>query len=232
MKSIIFISALIFGFSSQIFAGGADDPVLTKVMINELETSDEKGDPLTLDAEIWVGKDLNKFWIKTDVERLDGVTEESEIQLLYSRAISAYWDLQTGVRHDDTDGLTQDWVVIGFDGLAPYFIDMDAALFVAESGQASLRVNAEYEMMLTQRLVLSPEATVTFYTKDDPDRGIGSGLSGIDAAIRLRYEIKREFAPYIGLSWSNKFSATADMANANGAESSDFAVVVGFSAWF
>lgn len=232
MKNIILVSAFILAFTSQVFAGGADDPVLTKVMINEFEVSDEDGDPLIMDAEIWIGKDLNKFWIKTDIEQVDGVTEETEVQLLYSRAISPYWDLQTGVRHDDVEGLTQDWAVIGFVGLAPYYIEVDAALFFDEDGQALLRANAEYEMMLTQRLVLSPEITVSLYTKDDPVRGIGSGLSSINTGIRLLYEVKREFAPYIGLTWSNKFADTADIAKANGGESSDSAVVIGFSAWF
>lgn len=232
MKKLIVISALILSFSSPLFAAMEDDPILTKVMINELEVSDEEGDPLIFDAQMWIGKDLNKLWIKTEVEQVDGETEETEIQLLYSRAIAPYWDLQMGVRHDDAEGLTQDWAVIGIEGLAPYYFEIDAALFIGESNQAAIRFNAEYEFMITQRLVLSPEIEVNIYAEEDSVRSVGSGLSNIETGLRLRYEVKREFAPYIGVTWNNKFSGTADLATINGEETSSSAFVIGIKAWF
>jgi len=232
MKNLIVVSALILGFASPSFAAMEDDPVLTKLMINEFEVSDEVGDPLILDAQMWIGKDLNKFWIKTEVEQVDGETEETEVQLLYSRAIAPYWDLQMGVRHDDADGQTQDWAVIGLEGLAPYYFEVDAALFIGESNQAAIRLNAEYEFMITQRLVLSPEIEVNVYAEEDDVRGIGSGLGNIETGIRLRYEVKREFAPYIGVTWNNKFSGTADLAEANSEETSSSAFIIGLKAWF
>lgn len=232
MKKLSVIAALIMSFSSPTFAAMEDDPVLSKLMINEFEVSDEAGDPLVFDAQMWIGKDLNKFWVKAEVEQVDGATEETEAQFLYSRAIAPYWDLQMGVRRDDVEGVTQDWAVIGVEGLAPYFFEIDAALFFSDDGQTALRVNAEYELLLSQRLILSPEIEVTIYADDDNARGIGAGLSNIETGLRLRYEVKREFAPYIGLTWSNQFSATADLAEANGKETSSSAFVFGIKAWF
>lgn len=232
MKKLSLIISLILSLISPLYAAMEDDPVLTKLMINELEMSDGRGDPLTLDGQMWIGKDLKKFWLKVEAEQVDGVTEETELQFLYSLAIAPYWDLQMGVRRDVVDGVTQNWAVIGFEGLAPYFFEIDAALFLAEAGQAAVRVNAEYELLFTQRLILSPEIEVTVYADDDNARGIGSGLSNIETGLRLRYEIKREFAPYIGVTWSNKFSGTADLAAVNGQASRSSVFVIGLKAWF
>lgn len=232
MKNIIIISIFILSIAGNAFAGMEDDPVLTKFMLNELETSDEAENPLSWNAQVWIGKDLNKFWIKTEGEQENGKTEESEIQFLYSKAIAPYWDFQMGVRRDRLNEINKDWLVVGFEGLAPYFFEIDAALFIGESDQAVIRLEAEYELMLTQKLVLSPEVEVNVYVDDDVDRGTGSGLSNIETGLRLRYEIKREFAPYIGITWNNLYGATADIATTSGNETSSSAFVIGIRAWF
>ena len=214
-------------------AHGKDDPVLTKVMIDQLEVRSTDGpDPWVLDAQAWVGRDLHKLWVKTEVEYVDGATEEAEVQALYSRAIAPYWDLQVGWRHDIRPRPDRDWLAIGFEGLAPYWFEVDAAAFVGEGGQVGARLEAEYEWMFTQRWVLSPELEVNLYRKNDEAVGIGSGLSDLELGLRLRYEIRREFAPYVGVNWTRKIGNTADFARDEGEDTSDVQIVAGVRAWF
>jgi copper resistance protein B len=223
-------------FAGSVYAGGMeDDPLVTKTMINQLETRSTDGpDPLVLEADFWIGYDLEKLWFKADVERVDGETEEFELQALYSRAIAPYWDFQAGIRKDFNPSSTPDreWLVMGFNGLAPYFFEIDTALFIGDKGRLGLRLEAEYEILFTQKLILAPEITANFYSKDDDETEIGSGLSDLQLGIRLRYEIVREFAPYIGVNWNKKYGQTADYASANGEDVSDSQIVVGFRAWF
>jgi copper resistance protein B len=154
------------------------------------------------------------------------------LQALYSRAIAPYWDLQLGLRHDFQPSPSRSWGVIGIQGIAPYFFEVDTALFIGESGQTALRVEAEYELLFTQKLILTPEVELNFYGQDDKDLNIGSGLSDLEAGLRLRYEIRREFAPYIGVNWNKSFGNTADFASAEGEDTDDVQWVVGLRAWF
>jgi len=214
-------------------AGAIDDPLLSMVMIDQLEIRSTDGpDPLVLDGQLWIGKDLNKLWIKAEIERVDGETEEAELQALYSRAVAPFWDVQVGWRRDFIPKPERDWLAVGVQGLAPYFFEVDAALFIGEGGRTAARIEAEYEFMFTQRLVLSPEIEMNFYGKDDPAVGIGSGLSDIEAGLRLRYEYRREIAPYIGINWTRKFGQTADYARAAGEDIKDTQIVAGIRLWF
>ncbi|MFC1312543.1 MAG: copper resistance protein B [gamma proteobacterium symbiont of Ctena orbiculata] len=224
---------LALGMNPLAHAGMDDDPILTKVMIGQFEKRYNDGeDPLILEADAWIGKDLHKAWFKIDAEQVDGKLEEFEIQALYSRAVDPYWDLQIGWKHNSKPKPDSNWLALGFKGLAPYWFEVDAAAFVSDSGQVNLRLGAEYELMLTQRWVLSPEAEVNFYTKDDDAREIGSGLSDTQLGLRLRYEIKREFAPYIGVNWTRKYGGTADHARSAGEDTNDVQLVAGIRAWF
>jgi copper resistance protein B len=210
-----------------------DNPVITKVMFDQLELRNDDGaNPLVVDAQVWIGKDLNKLWLKTDVEKRDGEIEEAEVQALYSRAIAPYWDLQMGIRHDLKPTPTRTWGVLGVQGLAPYFFEVDAAFFIGESGKTALRISTEYELLFTQKLILSPELAANLYGQNDVETGTGSGLSDITAGLRLRYEIKREFAPYIGVSWSKQFGTTANMTEYKGESASDTTLVAGLRIWF
>lgn len=214
-------------------AASKDDPILTKVMIDQLEVRATDGpDPYVLDAQMWIGQDLNKLWLKSDVEVVDGKTEEAEVQALFSRAVAPYWDLQVGWRHDIRPEPDRDWLAIGFKGLAPYWFEVDAAAFIGERGQVGARLDAEYEWMLTQRWVLSPELEVNLHTKNDEATGTGSGLSDMELGLRLRYEFRREFAPYVGVNWTKKFGNTADFAREEGEDTSDVQLVAGVRAWF
>ncbi|MCW9023119.1 MAG: copper resistance protein B, partial [Gammaproteobacteria bacterium] len=184
------------------------------------------------EVDAWLGKDLNKLWFKSEGEYVDSKTEEAETQLLYSRAIAPFWDFQAGWRHDSKPVPKRDWLAVGFKGLAPYLFEVDATLFLGESDQVGARLQAEYEYMFTQKLVLSPEIEVNFHTKSDELVETGSGLSDMEVGLRLRYEIWREFAPYVGVNWWNKFGKTADYARDEGEKTSDVQFVAGIRAWF
>lgn len=216
------------------FAGMADDPTLVKLMIDQLETRSTEGtDPRVMEADLWIGKDLNKAWFKADMESVDGNTEAAEVQARYSRAIAPYWDFQIGLRHDlEPSNETRDWVALGFRGLAPYFFDIDAALYIDGNGRTQLSFDTEYEIMLTQKVVLSPELQVTLNGKSDEVLGQGSGLANSEFGVRLRFEIIREFAPYVGVNWERKYGQTADFARAEGDATQDFQWVAGIRAWY
>ncbi|MCU7931028.1 MAG: copper resistance protein B [Candidatus Thiodiazotropha sp. (ex Codakia rugifera)] len=232
MNKTVF-ALIAMGLSTTVFAGGADDPLIYKVMLDKLEIRNTGGnDPLVLDADAWVGYDLNKFWFKTEIERVDGETEEAEVQFLYSRAVAPFWDVQAGWRRDIKPQPDRDFLALGFKGLAPYLFEVDAGVFIGESGQIGARIDAEYEYMLTQKLILSPEIEMNLYSKDDEEVGIGSGLSDMELGLRLRYEVLREFAPYIGVNWTKLFGQTADFASDEGEDTSDVQIVLGIRAWF
>ena len=214
------------------WAASVDDPLLFNMILNEFETDDTSNDSLSWDAQAWLGHDLNKLWIKTEGERLNGETEEAEVQALYGRAISSFWDVQVGFRHDARPSPSQDWGVIGVQGLARYFFEIDAALFIGESGNTGLRLNAEYEKLFTQRLILTPEFEMNFYGQNVAEVSLGSGLSDISLSLRLRYEIRREIAPYVGLEWTKYYGNSADFVRRDGYEISDAKAVAGLRIWF
>ena len=167
---------------------------MTQFKLDQFERRSTEGDDFNaIEAQGWVGKDIDKLRLKLEAEFTDNETESLEIQFVYSRAISAFWDVQAGYRHDIYPKPENDWLVFGFIGLAPYLIEVDAALFLGESGQYGARLEAEYELMLTQRWVLIPEIEINAYTEDDEAVGIGSGLSDMELGLRLNYFINRQF---------------------------------------
>ncbi len=233
MKKTISIGVCWALCSGAAWAVMEDDPILFKFMIDQLEYRDgDAGNPWVWEADAWIGRDLNKLWIKTEGEYVDSETEEAEGQFLYSRAILPYWDVQAGWRREFRPRPNRDWFALSLQGLAPYFFEVDASLFVGEEGRTAVRLQGEYELMFTQRLVLSPEIEINLFGKDDPGRGVGSGLSDLELGLRLRYEVRREFAPYVGVNWEKVFGETADFARDEGEPTSDTQFVIGFRAWF
>ena len=229
----ILAAAICLSVADDARADMEDDPLLLTVILDQLEMRDVGGDnTLSWDGQGWLGRTLHKIWFKTDGERTAGSTDEAELQFLYSKVIARYWDFQLGVRHDFKPSPSRSWAAIGFKGLAPYFFDIDAAAFIGESGRTALRFEAEYELLFTQRLILTPDIEINLYGQNDPDAGIGAGLSDLEAGLRLRYEIRREFAPYIGVNWSRLFGTTADFARIAGEKSSETQLVIGLRAWF
>jgi len=199
----------------------------------EYQTNGPSGTVLW-DAQGWVGGDYNRFWVKTEGE-YSGATdnlEEGEIQALYSSAISPYFDFQAGVRQDLQPGARPTFAVVGIQGLAPYWFEIDTALFISHDGGLSARVETEYELRLTQRLIFQPRAELNFAFEDVPDLAIGSGLSTAEAGARLRYEFKREFAPYAGVSWGRAVGGTADFLRRDGRDPGGLSFVAGVRLWF
>ena len=227
------IVAIFLSVSEDARASAEDDPVLFMAILDQFELRDANdNNPFSWDGQGWFGQDLRKFWFKAEGERAGGETKEAELQLLYSKAIATYWELQLGVRHDFEPSPSRSWAVIGVQGLAPYFFETDIALFVGDSGRTALRFESEYELLLTQRLILTPEIEANFYGLDDADVGIGSGLSNLELGLRLRYEIRREFAPYFGINWTKKYGNTAEFARSAGESTSEAQLMIGLRAWF
>lgn len=225
-------SLLALAFAGPVFAAGEADPFLTSVWIDHLEYRDsDGGEGGAIEADLWAGRDLEKLWFKVEGEK-DSAEDSLEVQALYSKAIAPYWDLQLGIRQDFELSPERSWAVLGIQGLAPYFFDVDAALFLGESGRSALRLGAEYELLLTQRLILSPALELNFFGEGDRELNIGSGLANAEAGLRLRYEIRREFAPYLGVHWERSFGDTADLLEAQSEESSETHWVIGLRAWF
>jgi copper resistance protein B len=152
--------------------------------------------------------------------------------LLYSRAVAPFWDAQIGLRHDLEPNPSRTWLAAGFMGVAPYHFETDATLYVGEDSRTALEVTTHYEFLFTQKLILAPELALTAYGKDDLQRGLGSGLSDTELGLRLRYEIRREFAPYIGVHWAKKYGETADMARQDGEKVSSTKLIAGLRFWY
>ncbi|MCW8195594.1 copper resistance protein B [Proteobacteria bacterium 005FR1] len=226
-----FLSLLALAAVAPAFAMEEADPFLTSVWVDQMEYRNNDGeDSGALEANLWAGRDLNKLWFKVEAEK-EPEEKSLELQALYSKAIAPYWDLQLGVRQDFEPEPERSWAVLGIQGLAPYFFEVDAALFIGESGRSALRLGAEYELLITQRLILSPEVELNLYGEDDPELHLGSGLANAEAGLRLRYEIRREFAPYVGVHWARSFGDTADLLEADGEDRSETQWVIGLRAW-
>jgi len=161
----------------------------------------------------------------------DRKLDEAEVDVLYGRAITPYFDLEAGVRQD-FEPRARTYLTLGLDGVAPYGFELDNALFLSDHGDLTARAEAAHDLRLTQRLILEPRAEANFSGQDIPALRIGSGLSSIELGLRLRYAIKPEFAPYVGVNYQQRFGDTARFARAAGEDRSDFRVVVGLRSWF
>jgi copper resistance protein B len=184
------------------------------------------------DGEGWIGGDINRFVIKSegDGSRRDGLGA-AEAQGLFSQAIDPYFDLQAGVRQDFAPR-ARTYATVGFQGLSPYWIDVSGALFLSTKGELLGRLESTYDMRMTQRWILQPRAELNFAAQNTAQTQTGSGLSNAELGLRLRYEIRREFAPYIGVSWDRKVGGTADYARARSEDVGGATFVAGIRAWF
>jgi len=215
-----------------------DQQIFSMVLVEELEYRGNQGaDTLEWDAQAWIGGDYNRLWLRTEgADQVSGDNDgEWEAQALYSRLVAPFWDFQAGVRYDKLYGAQdheRSFAVIGFEGLAPYWFEVTPALFVSEDGDLSARLKASYELLFTQRLILQPSIEINAAAQKVEEFSVGAGINDIELGLRLRYEIKREFAPYIGVSWTNKFGGTADIAREEGERTDDFAVLAGVRVWF
>lgn len=207
----------------------------TAVFIDALEAGfGDSADSYRWSAQGWTGGDINRFWWKTEGEgEIDGKLHDVEVQALYSRAFAPFWDMQAGVRQDfRLDGEDTTHLTIGVHGVAPYWFEMGAVAFLSTEGDLTARVEAEYDQRITQKWILQPALELALSASDIPELEIGSGVTSVTAGLRLRYEIRKEFAPYVGLEWSRSLGDTADYAKARGGDPEDTRFVVGVKAWF
>ncbi|UHQ21430.1 copper resistance protein B [Lysobacter sp. 5GHs7-4] len=203
------------------------------VLFDRLEAGDaEHGRSEAWEATAWFGSDLNRLWLRSEGEREDGVTGSANLEALYGRSISPWWDAVVGVKHDFKPGRSQDWLAVGLQGLSPYKFEVQATAYLGASGHVAANVEAEYDVLLTNRLILQPLVEVEFNGSQDRERGVGSGLSTLEAGLRLRYEFNRHFAPYVGVVHERAFGNTAELRREEGEPAQDTRVVVGVRFWF
>ncbi|WP_226698505.1 copper resistance protein B [Qipengyuania flava] len=194
--------------------------------------SREDADGYLFDLQGYYGGDLDKFWFKSEGEGSFGEEiEGAEVQALYSRAIAPFFDLQAGIRQDFAP-IDRTYAVVGIQGLAPYLFEIDAAAFLSDKGDLTARVEAELDQRITQRLVIQPRVEASFSAQDVPELGIGAGLDSIEAGVRLRYHVAREFAPYIGIDQEWRIGKSANYARNEGEDPSVTNYVVGVRFWF
>lgn len=211
----------------------ADDEPYGMLLIDQLEYGwNDDNESLNFDMQGWYGNDYDKVWMKAEGANTPDGLGATRTELLWDHAIATFWGAQLGVRHDSGEGPGRNWLAVGVQGLAPYWFDVDAAVYLGESGRSAARLDVEYDLLLTQRLVLQPNFQLNLYGKSDPARAIGSGLSDAELGVRLRYEISRQFAPYIGVSWERKFGETADFARSAGKDVRERQWLVGVRMWF
>ena len=210
----------------------ADEHPFYALLGDRLEYN-EQANAGVFDLQAWYGTTFDRLVVKTEGDFSEGSLEENQTDILWGHAVSAYWDTQAGVRLDyNKEGENRQWLAFGLQGLAPYWFELDMTAYVGERGNTAFTLEAEYELLLTQKLIIQPRAEITLYGKNDKQNELGSGLSSSAIGFRVRYEFTRQFAPYIGVEWSNKFGNTADYATSSGQSSNNTAFVTGIKFWF
>jgi copper resistance protein B len=209
-----------------------DRAINFKVLFDQFEAQLVHGEPGSRwDSRSWIGGDIHRIVIRTEGEAVGGTLDAAEGQVLYSRAFSAWWEAVAGVRFDARPSPSHTWFAIGVQGLAPQMIDVQATAYIGQSGHLAARLELEHDLHLTQRLVFQPLVELSLAGSDDPDRGIGAGLSTGEVGFRFRYEIKRELAPYTGVVWHRKLFGTGDAARQRGDDAGGWHVVAGLRWW-
>ena len=222
-----------------------DDPLLGMFKLDQFEHAQGGGASATdWEAEAWIGRDFDKFGLRSEGGRAGGNTD-ARLEAFWDHAFASYWDWQLGVRHDFGSGpkpspaaatglrdtgapARRDWAAFGVQGLAPYWFEIEATAYVGDGGRTALRLRAQYELLLTQRLIVQPEFEANLYGKSDRARGIADGLSDADLGLRLRYEIRREIAPYIGIVRKQRFGDAGFATHAG----TEVQFVTGLRIWF
>lgn len=203
------------------------------VLLDRLEAFDtDRSSGQDWEARAWIGGDIDRLWLRSEGERHDGRTQAAFLEAFYGHAISPWWDLLVGARQDIGAGEHRSWAAFGVQGLAPYKFETEATLYVGSGSRAALRLEGEYEVLLTNRLILQPRVEADIALTNDNSRGIGSGLEEVEVGLRLRYEITRRFAPYIGWVHSRSFGDTARNAVIEGEAARDSRFVAGLRIWF
>lgn len=211
-----------------------DERVYVHALLEEFEYRAASSDNVSRwEGEAWVGTDNNRLWLRSEGEvDQHGAVKDGQTELFFDRPVTSFFDLQTGVRYDLDSAPGRAWAALGVEGLAPYFLRGAATVYASDSGHFATKVQGSYDLLITQRLILQPQIEANAYTASDPRRRQGSGFSDLDAGLRLRYEVNRKFAPYLGVSYKRTFAQTATYARADGTPVGDLNVLVGVRAWF
>ncbi|WP_438864884.1 copper resistance protein B [Neptunicella sp.] len=214
----------------------ADEHAFWTVLFDRFEYADGLssglGDATQYDMQTWYGSSYDRLVVKSEGEIIDSKLEESENQILWGHAITTFWDTQLGVKFDTSEGPSRQWLTFGLQGIAPYWFEIDASVSVGAEGRSAFDFEAEYELLITQRLVLQPRVVLSAYGKDDAQNGVGKGLSSLTAGVRLRYEFNRQFAPYLGVEWTGQYGNTADFTKLEGRSTRQTQWVAGVRFWF
>ncbi len=212
-----------------------DNKVLVHAHFDEFEGRTNGSDnEFRWDGEAWAGTDMNKLWLKSEGFVNSGVISDGDQEALYDRPIPRmrYFDAQAGVRADLDSGPKRVWGAVGIEGLAPHFFEFEPTFYFRDGGHLAARIQGSYDLLLTQRLIVQPQLEMNFYSKQDPARGIGTGLSDIDTGIRLRYELSRKFAPYFGFAYDGTFGSTATFARQAKGSVANPRFVFGIRFWY
>jgi copper resistance protein B len=202
------------------------------LLFDRLEAWSEHGGGQAWEAQAWFGTDAHKLWLRSEGEREGGVTGAADLEVLYGRPIAPWWDLVAGVRQETRPGPSRTSAAFGVMGMAPYKFEVEATAYLDEDGRLSASAEAEYELLLTHRLILQPLIEAEWHARDDRERGIGRGLNTLEAGLRLRYEIDRRFAPYVGIVHERRFGRTADLLRDEGEDVEETKLVMGVRFWF
>jgi copper resistance protein B len=214
-----------------------DNPQFTYALADQLEyRSATNGAPgIKFDGFGWSGGDIKRLWFKTEgFASSTSRAREGEISLLYGRLVKPFYDFQAGLRFVPSLGIkpSRTYAVVGYQGLAPYNFDVEPSLFVSQNGKISARFTTSYDVLFTQRLILQPRLETNLALQKDEAVGIGSGINDIDLGLRLRYEFRREFAPYIGIAWVQKFGQAHAFALREGTDHVQLPILAGIHVWF
>lgn len=212
-----------------------DNQIFAMVQADRFEYQARDGSDLLLwDMQAWIGGDYNKLYLESEGEYLLDPEEFEEIglELFYGRNIASFWDLRAGFRHDFKPDPDRTFAAFGVQGMAPYEFEIDATAYLSEDGDISAALEAEYHILFSQRLILQPRLELSAAVQEVEEYGVGQGFNSIELGLRLRYEISRKFAPYIGIAWSKKLGETADFAEAEGEDTDVFSTIAGIGWWF
>ncbi len=229
--------------AAQIAGGDPNDPapfgypvgdrrIFVHGLLEEFEGRLGADNSFRWEGEGWVGGDFNRLWFKSEGKVTNGKVEDGQQELYYSRPISTYFDVQAGGRYDLDSARGRGWAALGVEGFVPFYVTVAAHVYASDDGRYAAKLEAMDEIHFTQRVILEPQAELDLYTRDDPARRIGAGVSDLDAGLRLRDEITRKFAPYVGVTYEQKFARTADFARANGESTNEVRLTVGIRSWF
>jgi copper resistance protein B len=219
--------------SSEPFGPPVDDEhIWLHAMLDQFEGRFGNHESLRWEGEAWTGTDTNRLWLKSEGELQNGKLSDGQNEVFYDRPISTYFDLQAGIRYDLDSRAGRGWAALGIEGLSEYFFHVSATGYASDTGHFAAKLFASYDLLITQRLILQPEMEINLYSKTDPGRLVGAGFSDLDTGLRLRYEISRKFAPYVGLAQERKFGRTGTLAVLAGEQKDALRFTIGVRSWF